>query len=357
MRKILLQLMMGFGLLTASAANGVEVAQLDQAVVNVDSRTDAQRDAAIREALTSVLLKNSGARSVLNNAMIAECLSQASAMVSQFGYFSEQGQLKLRAQFDHDKIVRLLRAAGEPVWGRQRPLTVFWLAADIDNQPQIVADSVTSDIRQLFSHISEQRGMPLLFPLMDLDDLQTVNVNDVRGQFASPVAQASARYQADYFALASMQSSADGIYYQIALYNSSTVPEQAFMRPLLSEQNTVASQHDAVAAMMLALSEYFVSRYAVADSGASQQTVVNFAGVNQQQLVEIEGFLKQLTAVKSFAIRQLQGNRVSYQLQLFGSVAELKNLLGLESRISLLPPAATGALTDNNADTYEWHSR
>lgn len=357
MRKLFFRLISCSLLLGCLQANAVEVGQLDQAVVNVASRSDADRDAALREALGNVLLKNSGARGVLSNSMIAGRLSQASAMVTQFGYFDEQGQLKIRALFEHDKIIELLRTAGEPVWGRQRPLTLFWLATDSDGQAQLVADGTDSDERHLFAEASSQRGIPVLFPLMDLDDLQVVNINDVRGQFVDTVATASNRYQADYFALGSIASAADGVRYQIALYAKSAT-NQPFMLPLISDQNTVADKPAAVAAIMLALSDYFVSRYAVADSGESQQTTVSFAGITQKQLVEIEAFLKQLTAVKSFSMSQLQGDRVSYRLQLFGSVDELKNLFGLESRMT--PQAASNSSdfeTAVSAGTYEWHSR
>ncbi|MDF0535767.1 DUF2066 domain-containing protein [Shewanella sp. A32] len=357
MRKLFFRLLGCCWLLGSMHASAVEVSQLDQSVVNVASRSDADREAAIREALSNVLVKNSGARSVLNNNMVAERLGQASSMVMQFGYTDDQGQLKLQALFEHDKIINLLRAAGEPVWGRQRPLTLIWLASDENNQPQIVADGVTNDERQLFADASSQRGIPVLFPLMDLDDLQAVNVNDVRGQFADTVARASARYQADYFAMASLTTVGDGIHYQISLYDK-TNSEQAFMQPLISDQNTAVDKPAAIAAMMFTLSNYFVSRYAVADSGESQQTTVTFSAITQKQLVEIEAFLKQLTAVKSVTIDQLQGDKVSYRLQLFGSVAELKNLFSLESRMVAAPETASAGFDNSvSAGTYEWHSR
>ncbi|MGE4259955.1 MULTISPECIES: DUF2066 domain-containing protein [unclassified Shewanella] len=357
MRKLFFRLLSCYLLLGCIPANAVEVSQLDQSMVSVASRSDADRDAALREALGNVLLKNSGARGVLSNSMIVEKLSQASSMVTQFGYFDDQGQLKIRALFEHDRIIALLRAAGEPVWGRQRPLTLLWLAADNNSQPQIVADGADIDERKLFADASSQRGIPVLFPLMDLDDLQAVNINDVRGQFADAIARASNRYQTDYFAMGTLEPVADGIRYQLALYTK-TAGGQPFMLPLVSDQNTVADKPAAVAAMMLALSDYFVSRYAVADSGASQQTTVSFSGISQKQLVEIEAFLKQLTAVKSFTMSKLQGEHVSYRLQLFGSVDELKNLFGLESRMTPLPASNSSDFdTAVSAGTYEWHSR
>ncbi|GHA97866.1 hypothetical protein GCM10007107_08670 [Shewanella indica] len=312
----------------------VEVKQLDEATVAVGSRSSAEKSKGLKKALEDVILKNSGSRSALESPEIQAKLANANALVSQFGYLDTEEGLKLKANFEHRKIVDMLREAGLPVWGKQRPLTLFWLSTDINNERVILSDDSSAEERKAFADASMERGVPLMFPLMDLDDLMRINVNDVRGLFADTVATASTRYQADFFAMGALEANGSEFNYQLVLYPKTDI-SQSFGQPLLNRQGQAASKDEAVAEMMLSLSDYFVSRYAIADSGDGLLSKVRFTGISQmKQLVEIEAFLDQLSAVREVSLSTLQGDSATFKVQLFGSEDDLKNLLRLEPRLS-----------------------
>ncbi|WP_100143728.1 DUF2066 domain-containing protein [Shewanella carassii] len=361
-------------------AQAVEVKRLDEATVAVESRTSAEKSKGLKKALEDVVLKNSGSRSALENPEIQAKLANVDTLVSQFGYLDTEEGLKLKASFDHGKIINMLREAGLPVWGKQRPLTLVWLSTDINNEKVILSDDSSAAERKAFANASMERGVPLMFPLMDLDDLMRVNVNDVRGLFADTVAGASGRYQADFFAMGSLEQNGSEFNYQLQLYPKTDV-SQSLGQPLLSRRGQAASKDDAVAEMILSLSDYFVSRYAIADSGDVLQSKVRFTGINQmKQLVEIEAFLNQLSAVRGASLSTLQGDSATFSVQLFGSVEDLKNLLRLEPRLSLaeggfqglnpvqsnestilLPQPSNSTEFSDNVNQplgpYQWHSR
>ncbi|MDX6017914.1 MULTISPECIES: DUF2066 domain-containing protein [Shewanella] len=358
----------------------VEVKQLDEATVAVGSRSSAEKSKGLKKALEDVILKNSGSRSALESPEIQAKLANADALVSQFGYLDTEEGLKLKANFEHRKIVDMLREAGLPVWGKQRPLTLFWLSTDINNERVILSDDSSAEERKAFADASMERGVPLMFPLMDLDDLMRINVNDVRGLFADTVATASTRYQADFFAMGALEANGSEFNYQLVLYPKTDI-SQSFGQPLLNRQGQAASKDEAVAEMMLSLSDYFVSRYAIADSGDGLLSKVRFTGISQmKQLVEIEAFLNQLSAVREASLSTLQGDSATFKVQLFGSEDDLKNLLRLEPRLSSaqsgfqdvadgqgydgfnsLPQASETTKFNENVSQplgpYQWHSR
>jgi hypothetical protein len=358
----------------------VEVKQLDEATVAVGSRSSAEKSKGLKKALEDVILKNSGSRSALESPEIQAKLANADALVSQFGYLDTEEGLKLKANFEHRKIVDMLREAGLPVWGKQRPLTLFWLSTDINNERVILSDDSSAEERKAFADASMERGVPLMFPLMDLDDLMRINVNDVRGLFADTVATASTRYQADFFAMGALEANGSEFNYQLVLYPKTDI-SQSFGQPLLNRQGQAASKDEAVAEMMLSLSDYFVSRYAIADSGDGLLSKVRFTGISQmKQLVEIEAFLDQLSAVREVSLSTLQGDSATFKVQLFGSEDDLKNLLRLEPRLSSaqsgfqdvadgqgydgfnsLPQASETTKFNENVSQplgpYQWHSR
>ncbi|MCG9696791.1 DUF2066 domain-containing protein [Shewanella sp. Isolate11] len=328
-----------FGIFTASivlmanATVATERLQLDESVVKVDDRTTQTKNAALQQALRDVILKNSGSESALDVASINSAISNPTSYIRQFGYQDIEGQQYLRASFDQQKIIKLLRDAQLPVWGKQRPLTLMWLADHNQGEFNIVSDAsdtvVSGDIRQ----ISQSRGMPMLLPLMDLDDAMFVGVNDVRGMFADQVAKASQRYNTDYFIMASVEINSDNkASFNMVLYPMGT--EQGLYQPLAQKSGVADTETAAIGQMLSAVSEFYAARYAVADSGESLSKKLTFIDLSQRkQLVDIEKFLTQLSAVKSVSLIQLKGSTASFSLELFGSEADLKRLLNLESKV------------------------
>ncbi|NMH67066.1 DUF2066 domain-containing protein [Shewanella sp. SHSM-M6] len=328
-----------YSLLSIGNVMAIEVSQLADAEVAVASRDAGERHQGLKTALQQVILKNAGDEAVLDNELIRAQLKSPEALLSQYGYVERDAKLWLQASYDRSRIIALLRQANLPVWGSQRPLTLVWLAMENQEERLVLGDASALAERQQFSQFSAERGVPLLFPLMDLDDVMRVGVADVRGMFTEVVASASARYQADFFAIAALEPVAGSIKYQLSLFpkGSAGVGTQ----PAFYHQGETADSAAAINEMMSALSRYFVAQYAIADSGEKQQSSVTFTGINQmKQLVEIEKYLQQLSVVNTTKLSRVQGDTVTFKLELFGSEADLQRLLSLEPKISVTQDAA-----------------
>ena len=76
------------------------------------------------------------------------------------------------------------------------------------------------------------------------------------------------------------------------------------------------------------------------------------------QLVEVEKYLKQLSAIKNATLTHIQGHTVTFSLDLFGSETDLQRLLSLEPRISVVAPESAGEFSPVSNQTgkpvYEW---
>ena len=339
------------------SVQAAQVTQLDEAYVPVASRSVDDKNQGLKTALASVIVKNAGTESALSNAMVAEQLQSPSAWLSQFGYLEQDGQLMLKANFDQSRVINLLRQAHLPVWGSQRPLTLMWFAFETEGERAILSDYSTAPVRQHFTQAGTQRGLPMLFPVMDLDELTQVNVSDVRGMFVNNIAASSTRYQADFFAVASVEEASGSFKFQLSLFPAQGGPE-ALVQPLYATQGEADSMADVSTKMVAALSEYYVTRYAVANSGSQFDTKITFVNTHSlKQLVDIENYLKGLSAVKSAYVSQIQGDTAVFSLGLFGSEADFQRLLTLEPRISILSSTGKGSDSgtvnnlDNNTST------
>ncbi|MGL4749979.1 MAG: DUF2066 domain-containing protein, partial [Shewanella sp.] len=273
---------------------------------------------------------------------------------SQFGYVEQNGQLLLKANFEHRRIVSLLRQAQLPVWGTQRPLTLFWVAMPSEGDTILLSDSSTLAERKAFSTFSDERGIPVLLPILDLDELMGINPNDVKGMFADIVASVSGRYQADFLALMAIDPEGSRVRYRLNLYSKTTI--DSLTPPLFTFNGSAENSAQAITAMMAALGDYYFTKYAIADSGEQVGASVTFVNIDKMaQVVEVEKYLKQLSAVKNATLSRIQGNTVTFTLDLFGSQTDFERLLSLEPRISVVAPGEFSASASPAGKTvYQW---
>ena len=114
----------------------------------------------------------------------------------------------LIVSLDGAALEQLLRRAGQPVWGSDRPLTLVWLAVDWgggereivaadDDEPSLSATrSIDRNrlLRERVLAVAKRRGVAVVFPLVDTIDLASVSFSDIWGGFDEALIDASRRY-------------------------------------------------------------------------------------------------------------------------------------------------------------------
>lgn len=189
-------------------AQAVEVPTLYTAEVPYDRTARNARQKAYDRALGVVLLRVSGSLLSSDATMIRQLFPDSSDYVVQFRPGARD---TLWVSFDGQAIERTLREAGQTVWSSDRPLTVVWLAVDRgQGRREIVAaddpDDETRDarsidrnalLRERILEIADRRGLPVVFPLLDAEDIQNVSFSDIWGGFDERIINASRRYAAD----------------------------------------------------------------------------------------------------------------------------------------------------------------
>jgi hypothetical protein len=115
--------------------------------------------------------------------------------------------------FRRGPVERALTERGMPVWGPERPLTLLWVAVDDGaggrallgaNEPAQFGVPATREMTALLATVrseieaaADERGLPVAWPLLDLEDLNAVEFLDLWGGFEDEILAASARYRAD----------------------------------------------------------------------------------------------------------------------------------------------------------------
>ena len=192
--KALVVFFIGFCSFSLSA---VEVTDLYQAKVAVTSQASTARNQAIKKAMAAVMLKVGGQASVLEQAEVKRQLNRYNQYLSQYRYERSDGQLFVVAMFNEDKINTLFQQQNLAIWGSLRPQVLVWLIQEDKLSREVLAESGSSLLPKQIQTFSEQRGLPLLLPLMDLEDSLNVNITDLWGRFANATERAANRYFVD----------------------------------------------------------------------------------------------------------------------------------------------------------------
>lgn len=188
--------------LMATAVTATEVGGLYDAEVRVSGTDDIARESGIQSAMRAVLVKLTGDRKAASRSGAGELLAKANTFVQQYRYRTaagENGTLEnwLWVQFDAAALNQHMPLRGLPLWGPERPTTLAWIALEEGGQRRLIGGGDDTPVAAALVKTASFRGLPLLLPLLDLEDQTHVDVDAVWNGRREAVMQGSERYSAD----------------------------------------------------------------------------------------------------------------------------------------------------------------
>ncbi|WP_404340398.1 DUF2066 domain-containing protein [Pseudoalteromonas mariniglutinosa] len=333
----------------------VEVTNLYQDTLKVADKSRDERLRASNTALLNVLVKVSGDKNADQHPLAKRRGRDISDFMLKFEYEEESdGQLNLVVKFEEKKINALLKDLNLPLWGTRRPLVAVWLAIEDNWRRELVTQESYPQLEQLIYDKAERRGLPVVVPLLDLQDRALVGVPEVWGNFSQPVEQASSRYNAERSITARMYQQANSDTWSL---------EWRFTNEELFETHYLSGdkQH-IVAEMMNDLAAGLATEYAIDPMLSGQLTSAIFTLKGVRSFVDIERAkrrLESLSVVTGAAISKRVPDAVEYTINHTGSITDLKKALQLDNAFkAYVDPRAFYDITkSNDALEYQWIGR
>ncbi|MCX4188171.1 DUF2066 domain-containing protein [Methylophaga sp. OBS4] len=188
-------------------SHAAEVNNLYQSQTSVSSRDEQERDQLTPQLLREVILKVVGNRAALDAVDLTPILSNSGQYRQQYQYermtalsadLTRPDDLALVLTFNANSVNQALKDLGLPIWGAIRPDVLVWIALEQANNKQVLGlENVPQDIINPLNVAADKRGLPLLLPLMDLQDQAQLTFNDIWTGDDAAVQSASQRYGAD----------------------------------------------------------------------------------------------------------------------------------------------------------------
>lgn len=315
---------------------------LYEAVVPVTGYDATARDAALSKALSEVLVRVSGNQKAPLHPALARVVSNAQRLVERFSYENAPAAdtaseapasaattehpgdvaaavitpqappapaLRLHAIFDGPGVDRVLNAAGFNVW-EQRQQTLLWLAFDSGAEPALIGADAPAPLGPLLDTAAHRRGLPLLYPLLDLEDQQALQFSDVVAASADRIRAAAQRYQPDAVLAGYVHMSAPDQYTaRWTLYQTEGAPDWTAQGNL---QQVIDAGIDGAADLL--------AQHAPTTAGSAAGVPLHVAGITDlSRFADVEHYLAGMPVITQVQTQTVEATAVTFMLQLNGT--------------------------------------
>lgn len=310
-----------------SSALAVKVASLYQAQIPVMTQAADERAQAARLGLIQVLVKVSGDPQIEKNPEIRAALAKADYYVQEFSYSASTSQYLLQMRFEKEDITHLLKQAGIIYWGENRPLMLVWLAmTDKDNTVMIIGNESPGDLLDKVKQTGKKYGLPLIFPMMDVAEVNQVSTSDVTSMSLPILSAVGKRYGADAILIGDIEAKSGGFEskWHLSLHDQQWDWELAekSIDNLIDSSLYQASQ---------TLAKQYVEKAPDAPQLWLKLEVINITERND--LVELLQYLKQVNMVQKVQLAQITSDVVDLSVLIRGSVSSFKQNAELGQRL------------------------
>ena len=354
--KPLHKIMLIWLMLLAVPAFSITVDGLYTAQVPIKDQSSTQVLGAKKLGLAQVIVKVTGQTKSLNYPGIRAALKNAETYLQRFSFSTTQlvdgqPQAMMELAFDRLQVDQLMRDSGMPIWGTDRAAVLVWLVEDKQGLRQIVNDNGHPMVAQIMAQ-ADQRGMPLLWPLLDLEDQVSINAGALWGLFRETIKQASSRYQADAVLVGRMFQDSQQLWRVEWNFWLDEV-EQTWSSQGANVASLVDPLQDRLASSLVAKFALTPSAQSPSDD-ASQSAILRIDQVTQiDDYVDILAMLNTIAGIQKVQLHSANGSTLEFRIFVQSQLAQVKSIVDLKRRLRAVDDIAI-AQTDVS-QSLVWH--
>lgn len=296
----------------------------------VPDQTTSQRLQAFSDAFRLVLTKVSGSDEAQKNPFISKLAQNSSRYVKQFSYLNRSGfdgagdelmKLHLKVNFDQRLVESLLREHNFPIWGRERPSSLLVINSEVDGNVRLVAGDTAPEVIELLDAAALKMGVPIILPLMDLEDISLVDVADVTARHFNTINMLAARYGPDAIVVGEIVEQG------IASWRGAW--EVRFAEQIFKWKFAGASRQEVIDQLIAHLASVLALEYALEDHlGNEQELLLKVSSIqNINHLLSVQKYLGSLNVVESVRVALVSGEEITFYMKLRNSAKDLQQLI------------------------------
>lgn len=348
-------LVAALAMLTGVGAHAAEVEGLHDAEVKVRGQGEGERERGFEAALREVIVRLSGNAEAPQNPDLEEVLDAPERYVQSFSYRAiDDDELDamdaaddggdepptdyLTVSFNGSRLERDLREQEIAIWGERRPEVLLWVAVDEGRERYIVGADDGDESRAALQKRGRMRGLPLMLPLLDVEDRERVDFIDIRAPFLDAVEHASERYRADTILLGHITRRGEEQW--TADWTLLDDDREVQWRVRGDDRDTLLN------AGVDGATERIAAREAGRDGELVELRIDVAALDSLAAYTRVADYLDSLARVTSANVERVRGDRARFRVELQGRPEELQRVIAAGS---LLDPAVAPEAADELA--------
>ncbi len=309
-----------------------------QVSVPVADQSSSARRAGERAALGRILIRLTGNPEVIERPELAAALRTPQNLFVRSGYARitdpdlaaahPDARWLLELEADRQGMLELLAEAGIPAWTGRRPeILVVMLKEDASGERTLLEP--TSEEARTLLRLGRDRGLPLVVPLLDLQDQLALDTSALWARFADATAPLAERYRPDAIVLLRLYQDAFGRW--LADWEGEVGGET------VGAAVEIESPQAAPAELVDRLASRLTARYALQLGGASGSGETLWLQVDGLPRVEayagLMRYLQGVSGVRGVQLVQVRDRSLLLRLDSTDAGERLLDLLRLEARL------------------------
>jgi hypothetical protein len=346
------------------AGFAVEVEGLYQATITVESRNnEAEMRRAFSEAMREVLTKVSGLSETVNSSSVRRAMNNPEPYVESWrtqanlvpvnaeAQISELREvIAIEVNFYESEIQRLLGENNMPIWPANRPETLIWMVVQDElSERQIINNNSLENASRItaLQKVADASGLPLLFPLLDLEDQLRLNVNSLWDLDETAILNASQRYQAESILALRIYRSLSGEVLAKSLY--------FFRDNVFSYEEFELNEEDFISGSINLATDELSQYFAVLISGTDNSIIINMKIDDidsPEDYAALLTYLNTLEGINSFQLTRVAGSSLYLEMRIGGQLRQLVETIALQP--NLLEVSELNRVGDDVVMHYRW---
>ena len=241
--------------------------------------------------------------------------------------------------------------AGAPFWQANRRGVLVWLVAQSGDQQRMINAELAPQFYRALNQAAQARGIPLIQPLLDLEETSQISAADVWGLSMPIILRASQRYDNGAVLVGKLSQAYDKSWLgQWMLLYSGERQIENYRGTELEDYFTLGS--DLVA-------DRLAADYAVAVNQAQRNNslTIKFSGIRgKADYLALSEYLRQVPALKAIQLSHIDGEHCYFSLEGSDDIDQLRALIELNGRIVPSTDSSNDSYLSNQLH-YQWLDR
>lgn len=327
--------------------------------IPIQANNETNDNAAFSQGLREVLIRVGGNSKIVDAKNLQSAIAHAKDIVDEYRFLESPStssevpskpQLMMQIKYDPASVRRLLNMSNEPVWNTQRPMTLVWMAIETPEGKQLLGNDSKNDALTYLRSAANVRGLPILLPLLDLQDINLVSADQVWNSDMKVLTSASTRYGYNTLLIAQVKQLNPTAWQ--ASWNA------VVGKKTIAWQDSSDSLDKVLNAGVNHLADKMAHHFAKGgDTKGSVWLSLQVSGINSiEQLDEVKKYLVNLPPVNLVEANEIQPTEVKFQVKVNGGMQALTEALNGGTRLVPRPQQQAKNQPPLHELMYQWVS-